>query len=177
MLYTPIWRRRLKYKEPGCNVTWGCCRISLRNYSAVPVNFLQNHHKRHPIARPLGGVMRCLLWVQTLIYILTQSRQFAISCYIGSHYYGTWLYILNSNATSFIHNIPFSCQIILKFCVIGQLRSKLLANKIMWDLSFRVPEFMIKFILPLMRDHLLFKTMLRSGLFHRVSTPQPSSHP
>ena len=45
----------------------------------------QNRHKRHPIARPLGRAMRRHLWVQTLIYILTQPRQWceAISCYIA----------------------------------------------------------------------------------------------
>ena len=32
-------------------------------------NFLQNYHKRHPIARPLGRAMGCLLCIQTLIYI------------------------------------------------------------------------------------------------------------
>ena len=31
------------------------------------VNFLPNPHKRHPIARPWGWAMGCLLWVQPLI--------------------------------------------------------------------------------------------------------------
>ena len=37
------------------------------------VNFLENFHKRHSIARPLGRLMGCLLWVQTLIHILSLS--------------------------------------------------------------------------------------------------------
>ena len=39
-----------------------CC------YNAV--NLVQNLHKRHPIARPLGRDMGCLLVIQILIYIL-----------------------------------------------------------------------------------------------------------
>ena len=31
---------------------------------------LQNTHKRHPIARPWGQAMGCLLWVQSFIHIL-----------------------------------------------------------------------------------------------------------
>ena len=37
-------------------------------YNAV--NFLTNTHKRHPIARPLGRGMGCILWIQHLINIL-----------------------------------------------------------------------------------------------------------
>ena len=39
-------------------------------YSAV--GFLTNIHKIHPIARPLGRAMGCLLWFQHLIDILLQ---------------------------------------------------------------------------------------------------------
>ena len=42
------------------------------------VNFLQNHHKIHPMARPLGRDMGCLLCVQILIYILRQSPQWCV---------------------------------------------------------------------------------------------------
>ena len=45
------------------NTVW--CR-----YNAV--NFLTNIHQRHPIARPLGWGMGCLLWIQHLIDILPQ---------------------------------------------------------------------------------------------------------
>ena len=37
------------------------------------VYFHQNHHNRHPIARPSGRGMGCLLWVQALIYVLPLS--------------------------------------------------------------------------------------------------------
>ena len=39
------------------------------------VNFLTNIHKRHPISRPLGRDMGCLLWIQYLIDILPQFLQ------------------------------------------------------------------------------------------------------
>ena len=39
------------------------------------INFLQNPHKWHPIAGPLGWGLVCLLWIQILIYILLQSLQ------------------------------------------------------------------------------------------------------
>ena len=39
------------------------------------VNFLSNPHKIHPIARPLGQGMECILWVETRIYTLSQSLQ------------------------------------------------------------------------------------------------------
>ena len=43
------------------------------HYNAV--NFLLNHHKRHPIARPLWRGMGCRLCIQIPIYILPQSLQ------------------------------------------------------------------------------------------------------
>ena len=36
------------------------------------VNFLKNPHNRHPISRPLGRDMGCLLWEQTLIYVMLE---------------------------------------------------------------------------------------------------------
>ena len=42
-------------------------------YSAVC--FLKNPHERHPIARPLGRAIGCLLWLPTLIHILLRSVQ------------------------------------------------------------------------------------------------------
>ena len=42
-------------------------------YNAV--NFLTNIRKRHPIARPLGRGMGCLLWIQHLIDTLSQFLQ------------------------------------------------------------------------------------------------------
>ena len=46
-----------------------CCRYNT-------VNFLKkNIHKGHPIARPLGRAMGCLLWIQYLIDILPEFLQ------------------------------------------------------------------------------------------------------
>ena len=39
------------------------------------VNSLWSTHNRHPISCPLGHAMWCLLWVQVLIYVLSQSCQ------------------------------------------------------------------------------------------------------
>ena len=39
------------------------------------VNFLKNILKRHPIARPLGRGMGCLLWIQHMIDILPEFLQ------------------------------------------------------------------------------------------------------
>ena len=46
------------------------------------VNFLENPHKRHPIAGPflknagpLGRGMGCLLWIHTLIYVMSWELQ------------------------------------------------------------------------------------------------------
>ena len=49
-----------------CNV-WHTvrCRYNM-------VNFLTNTHKIHPIVRPLGRGMWCLLWIQHVIDILPQ---------------------------------------------------------------------------------------------------------
>ena len=41
------------------------------HYNAV--NFLKNIHKRHPVSRPLGRGMGCLLWIQHLIDIFAES--------------------------------------------------------------------------------------------------------
>ena len=41
-------------------------------YNAV--NFLQNYHNGHPIARPWGRGIRCILWWLTVTYVLLQSR-------------------------------------------------------------------------------------------------------
>ena len=42
-------------------------------YNAV--NFLQNSHNGHPIARPWGRAMGCVLWVWSLIYVLLLPSQ------------------------------------------------------------------------------------------------------
>ena len=65
-----------------------CCTVWC-SYNAV--NFLQNHHKRHPIVRPLERGMGCLLCIQTLYSASVRAVIYAISCYIGPHYNGTRL--------------------------------------------------------------------------------------
>ena len=40
------------------------------------MNFLKNLHNRHPIARPWGWGMECLLWVRSLIYTMSQWLQY-----------------------------------------------------------------------------------------------------
>ena len=55
---------------------------------------VQDINKRHPIARPSGRGMGCLLWVQPLIDILLHfpAMMCAIPCHIGPCYNGTWLF-------------------------------------------------------------------------------------
>ena len=48
-------------------ISWHCCVIELDELYTVQcrynaVNFLENPHNRHPIARPWGRGMGCLLW-------------------------------------------------------------------------------------------------------------------
>ena len=73
-----------------------CDYTCLVSYNAVPLQhsqFLQDPYKRHPIARPWGWGMGCLLWVQSLIYVLLLSLQCCIiSWHIGLRYNGTLLY-------------------------------------------------------------------------------------
>ena len=49
--------------------------VSTVRYRYNTVNFFKNIHERHPIARPLGRGMGCLLLVQSLIDILPQFLQ------------------------------------------------------------------------------------------------------
>ena len=46
------------------------------------VNFLRNPYNRHSIVHPWGRDMRCLLWVQTLIYVLPQSVQWYMQYHV-----------------------------------------------------------------------------------------------
>ena len=63
------------------------------HYNAV--NLTENPHKRHPIACPLGRGMGCLLWVHTDLYSSSIIVvMYAISCHIGLHYNGAWLYLI-----------------------------------------------------------------------------------
>ena len=44
--------------------------------------FLTHSHKIHSIARPLGRVMGCILWTQTVIYTLPQSLQWSMQYHV-----------------------------------------------------------------------------------------------
>ena len=58
---------------PPCSLYYGLLSTVRCRYNAV--NFLKNINKRHPIARPSGRGMGCLLWIQHLIDILPQFLQ------------------------------------------------------------------------------------------------------
>ena len=49
-------------------------------YNAVTL--LQIPHQRHPMAHPLGRYIGCILWVQTLIYILNQSLRWRMQYHV-----------------------------------------------------------------------------------------------
>ena len=53
-------------------------------YNAV--SSLKNPHKRDPIARPLRRGMGCLLWIEPLIYILSQSVQWWVQYHLVYHH-------------------------------------------------------------------------------------------
>ena len=46
------------------------------------VNLIPNPRKLHPIARPLGRCIGCILWVQTVIYTLLQSPQWCMQYHV-----------------------------------------------------------------------------------------------
>ena len=46
------------------------------------VNFLQNLHERHPIARPSGPAMGCIFWAQPLIDILPKFLQWCVQYHV-----------------------------------------------------------------------------------------------
>ena len=67
-------------------------------YNAVI--FLKNINKRHPIARPLGRGMGCLLWIQDLIDILPQFLQLLIQYLTTLHRVITALYCIVVRSTN-----------------------------------------------------------------------------
>ena len=52
----------------------------LCRYNAV--KFLPNSPKIHPLARPLGRGMGCILWVRTVIFTLPQSLQWLVQYHV-----------------------------------------------------------------------------------------------
>ena len=54
-----------------------------------------NPHQIHPIARPLGRAMGCILWFQTLFYILPKSVQCCLQYYVILNHAIMALYCIN----------------------------------------------------------------------------------
>ena len=77
------------------------------------VNFLTNLRNEHPIAHLWGWDMGCLLWVQTLIYVLCQSVQHCIKYHILDVWYngiGLFIFLWNNSVCKelihlFIHSV------------------------------------------------------------------------
>ena len=88
--YEEFWFRTLSTNQVSLTIL-----ITVRcRYNAV--KFLPNPYKRHSIAHPWGRDMQCLLWVSSLINVLTLSSQRCIIHVLwlnGPCYSGTWLYI------------------------------------------------------------------------------------
>ena len=72
------------YIESGPWITWRLCDVTwvllLFYYCIIqcgayhtPKHFLHHPHNRHPIARPWGCDMGCLLWVPNLLHVLCLS--------------------------------------------------------------------------------------------------------
>ena len=57
---------------------WYFVKINTVRCRYNAVNFITNIHKRHPMARPLGRGMGCLLWIQHLIDIISQFLQLSM---------------------------------------------------------------------------------------------------
>ena len=77
-----IWKK-LDLWPCLCWSGWGDTRDVGLGYITVRcryhvVNFHLNPHEKYPIARPLERDMGCMMWVQTVIYILAQSMQWCI---------------------------------------------------------------------------------------------------
>ena len=77
------WHFILNRDPALCPVSVLCC---LQYYIHIVqccynVSFLQNRHKRHTIAFPLGWDVGNLLWIQILFYILFQSLQLCMQCH------------------------------------------------------------------------------------------------
>ena len=82
--------------------------IRCMSFYILTVSFPPNTHNRHPIARPQGRALGCLLWVQALTNVLPWSLQrcMRLSCSIAQCYNGTPLYLhclyLNTDEYIFI---------------------------------------------------------------------------
>ena len=90
--------------------TW----MHIKQYSAVITLsiFPQNFHNRYPIAHRWQWGMECLLWIQTLIYVLHQSLKNSIeyhnilNCIMAS-LNCTWVYCMLSVISAPAPYIPY----------------------------------------------------------------------
>ena len=89
--------------------------ISLVWWHYNAVNFLQNNHGRHPIARPPGWGMGCLLWIHPLIDILPQFLQGCVQYHVIFDCTRTALDCIETawsyHSLAWIHRCPW-CQLI-----------------------------------------------------------------
>ena len=86
---TAPWVRFLPIDEQGSHQ-----RRYIQCGAAITRSIFSKIITKYPIARLSGRGMGCLLWVQTLIYILAQSPQWCVQ-YIGPRCYGTRLYVIS----------------------------------------------------------------------------------
>ena len=69
---TELSTTRCGESQSFIRLRWNLYRYTVRcHYNAV--NLLQNSHNRHPIARPWGRGMGCLLWIWSLICVMLLS--------------------------------------------------------------------------------------------------------
>ena len=72
-------------------------------YHHNTINFLPNTQNRYHIADPWGLGMGCLLWVQTLIYVLPVLLQFCLVLnYVYEH-----LIVFSSSSCVYVHTFMF----------------------------------------------------------------------
>ena len=67
------------------------------------VNLLTNTHNRHPIARPWGRGMGCLLWLQTLMNVIPKSLQCCVQYHVMLDRFITALDCIGITMLSFHH--------------------------------------------------------------------------
>ena len=94
MIYCPDYKityqltRFFCFNEHTNQHTVGC------RYNAI--NFLQNPHNRHPIARTWGRAMRCLLWLQIQTrYVSVFAVIHTTLFYVWPPYNGTWRVVMH----------------------------------------------------------------------------------
>ena len=81
---------RVETQLQDCHVS--CNHLNREWCHCNVINFLKYHHKRHPIAHPLGWDMGCFLWVQIINSSLITAVMYVTSSCNGPHYNSTRLY-------------------------------------------------------------------------------------